>query len=297
MGERIPRRARARALVVPGLMSASMWVVAGEAVVVTVGWPALLVTVAVLAVAGGTRVGERWVARVVLLGRSPRLHQRHTLATVARVLMDHGVTVEGLVLLVGPGAGVGVTAVGRRTVVVSRGLVEAVRSGRLGPVTAAAVVAHELGVVRAGLTRGDPGLVLWLLPWKLWLTFVLILWEAVATFLPRRLMVSCLVITACVGLWRGTTEHPGHYVSTVAMAVVLATWWAVSSWERARARVGDHYLTLVGLGHAYAAYLDASFVDHRTRDRAVRLQHPDLQDPFPADPAGSVAVPVRAVAR
>lgn len=67
------------------------------------------------------------------------------------------------------------------------------------------------------------------------------------------------------------------YVSTVVMAVVLATCWSIRSWDRARAQVGDQYLLQADLAGVYADLLTATFTDDTTRDRAVRLRHPQLQ--------------------
>lgn len=67
------------------------------------------------------------------------------------------------------------------------------------------------------------------------------------------------------------------YVSTIVMAVVLATWWSIRSWDRARAQVGDQYLLQADLAGVYADLLTATFTDDHTRDRAVRLRHPQLQ--------------------
>ena len=277
-------RARARALVVPVLMSAPMWLVIGE---LALGWcgpvrqlgrygPAALtlVIVAVAAAAADTLAGERWLALVFLRARAPRLHQRHTLAPVAQVLLQHGAPPQRLELLVGPGNRVNVTALGRRTVVVSRGLIDAVRSGQLGPQQAAAVITHEVGVMRSGLTRHDPAMMVLLAPWKVWITWIAIMWGIVAAFLSHRVMVGCLVINAGVGIWLGATEDPFMYVSPVVMAVVLATWWSIRSWDHARAQVGDQYLLQADLARVYADLLTATFTDDYTRDRAVRLHHP-----------------------
>lgn len=272
------RRARARALVVPVVMSAAMWLVVGELLLGRYGPAVLLVIVPVLAAATNTRVGERCLSHLVLRARVPRLHQRHTLASVAEVLLRQGVPPDGLVLLVGPGRLVDASALGERAVVVSRGLIEAVRSGQLAPESAASVVAHELGVLRTGLTRHDPGLMVLLAPWKVWMTFMLIMWGIAAAFLPHRLMVACLVINAGAGIWLGATEDPVMYVSTAVMTVVLGTWWAIHSWDRARAQVGDQYLLQTGLAGAYADLLTANFTDDYTRDRAVRLRYPELQE-------------------
>ncbi|MGD8202141.1 hypothetical protein ACQE98_15990 [Ornithinimicrobium sp. W1679] len=278
------RRARVRALVVPAVVSVGLWAVTGSLVLSVAGWPVLLVPAALVAAAWMAGAGERLVAATVLLARGPRLHQRHTLAPVAQVLLDHRVGVDGLVLLVGPGFHVGVSAVGRRTVVVTRGLVDAVACGRLGPGCAAALVAHELGVVRAGLTRGETALTVFLLPWTVWLVVVLGLWEAVATFLPRRLMVACLVINGGAGAWLGVSVHPVNHAAAALVGGLFWTWWALRSWARARARVGDAYLVQVGLGPAYANWLLAHFGDDHSRDRAVALTHPHLVAPWSPGP-------------
>ncbi len=66
---------------------------------------------------------------------------------------------EGAVPIAAGGAG-------RRTVVVSAGLVAAVRDGRLPVDQAAAVLGHSAGVVLSGAVRFDPALEFWTLPWQ-----------------------------------------------------------------------------------------------------------------------------------
>lgn len=55
---------------------------------------------------------------------------------------------------------------GRRTVVVSAGLVAAVRDRQLPVDQAAAVLGHGAGVVLSGAVRSDPALEFWTLPWQ-----------------------------------------------------------------------------------------------------------------------------------
>jgi hypothetical protein len=132
--------------------------------------------------------------------------------------------------------------------------------------------------MRAGLTRRDPGMMVLLAPWKVWLTFILTMWGIAAAFLPPCLMVASLVINAGVGIWLGATEHHFLYASTAVMGVALWTWWSFRSWQHARAHIGDQYLLQTGQGGVYADFLTANFTDDHTRDRAVRLWHPELQD-------------------
>lgn len=288
------RHAWARVMIVPLVMSALMWIVVG-ALVLRQWWPAMpLVIVPVLALAANTLVGERCLAAVFMWARAPRLHQRHTLAPVAQILLDHGVPSEHLILLVGPRRDNHVFAVGRRIVVVSAGLIESVRLGQMSAMAGAAVIAHELGVQRADLTRLDPAVRVVLAPWKVWLTFIGFMWGVAAAFLPHRLMVACLAINAGVGIWLGLTQDPAMFVSTAFWAVVAWTWWTFQSWIRARHQIGDAYLVQVGLAAIYAQVLVNSFTDDYTRDRAVRLWHPELSVAQAAVPGavqeGSVAL-------
>lgn len=300
------RRAQARALVVPLLMSAAMWLVIAE---LALGWcdpilqlgrlgpaAACLVILVMTATAADTQAGERWWAHVLLLARAPRLHQRHTLAPVAQALLRHGVPPQQLLLLVGPGRQP-VKAFGRRTIVVSRRLVEDIRHGQLGPDQAAAVIAHEVGVQRSGLARHDPAMMILLAPWRLWITWIGIMWGIAAAFLSHRLMVASLVIQAGVGIWLGFTENPFLFVTTVVMTVVLTTWWSFRSWSRARAQVGDDYLLKAGLAEVYADLLTANFTDDYTRDRAVRLRYPQAPPATAVHPnASQDLTPQQAVA-
>lgn len=290
------RRARARALVVPLLMSAAMWLVIAE---LALGWcdpilrlgrfgpAAVWLVILVMTTAGAdTRTGERWLAQALLLARAPRLHQRHTLAPVAQALLRHGVPPQQLLLLVGPGQQPA-RAFGRRTIVVSRRLVEEIRHGQLGPDQAASVIAHEVGVQRSGLARHDPAMTILLAPWTLWITWIGIMWGIATAFLSRRLMVASLVIQAALGIWLGFTENPFFFVTTAVMAVVLMTWWSFRSWGRSRAQVGDEYLLQAGLAEVYADLLTANFTDDYTRDRAVRLRHPQAPPATAVRPSAS----------
>lgn len=149
------RRARRRAVVVPVLVSAPMVLVLGELVLRRYGALLVIVWVAAAALAQ-TPLGLSWTCRLFCGARAPLLHQRYTLAPVAQVLLAHGTSTTGLALLVGRGHLPTVQGFGPGLLVVSRGFVEAVREGVLGPRLAAAIIAHEMAVMRAGLTRAEP---------------------------------------------------------------------------------------------------------------------------------------------
>ncbi|MFK5585089.1 hypothetical protein [Serinicoccus sp. LYQ131] len=272
-------------------MSAVLWLVVGELLLGRHGPAMTLVVIAFLAAAASTPLGERWLAYLALRARAPRLHQRHTLAPVAHVLLHHGLPSGRWVLLVVPHRQVDVTGFGRRTLIVSEGLLEEVRSRHISAATAASLIAHELGVMRVGLTRHEPAMMVLLAPWKVWLTCALTLWGLVATFLPRRLLVMCMIINAGVGIWLGATGEPAMYLTPAVMSIVLGTWWTLRSWDRARAQIGDRYLLQTGLSGVYADLLGAEFTDDYTRDRAVRLScPPNPEVTAPADYAPRAGV-------
>ena len=104
----------------------------------------------------------------------------------------------------------------------------------MSPGAGAAIIAHELGMQRAGLTRRS---------------------------------------TPAWGSGWAPTQDPAMFVSTAACAVVAWTWWTFRSW--AREQIGDAYLVQVGLAGIYAQVLGNTYPDHDTRDRAVRLWHPE----------------------
>lgn len=134
-------------------------------------------------------------------------------------------------------------------------------------------------MLRSGLTRHDPAMMVVLVPWTAWLTGIGIMWSIALTFFGHRVLVAGLIINAGVGIWLGATEDPFMYISTVVMTVVLATWWSFRAWGRARAEVGDQYLHQTGLAGVYADLLTATFTDDYTRDRGVRLHHPQPHSP------------------
>lgn len=159
--------------------------------------------------------------------------------------------------------------------------------------SAASVITHELGVLRAGLARHEPASVILLAPWTVWATFILTMWTAVGCFLPRKVMVACLAVNAGIGIWLGVTQDPAMFLATAFMGVALSTWWAGRAWQRARAQVGDRYLIQPGFAEVYADLLTSNCADDYTFDRAVRLRHPDQLD---ARPVSSTDLPVTAPA-
>lgn len=245
------------------------------AILLLLGW----VGVAALA---QTTAGQRVSAWVFHGARAPRLHERHTLAPVAQELLTHGFSTDGTTLLIGRGEELQVWAVGPRTLVTTRGLVEEVRSGALAPRFAAALIAHEVAVARSGLLRREAAVHLYLTPWRGFLVIPRIGWGIVAAFVPYRLMHLGVLAVGGATLWLGYDEHPIHYAGAAILVLAYLFWWTLCSWASAREAVGDDSLAGTSLGRVYGQYLAWTSADDHNRDRAVRLQHPAMPVVHPA---------------
>ncbi|MCK0111919.1 hypothetical protein MWU75_07190 [Ornithinimicrobium sp. F0845] len=253
-------------------MSTLLMLVLGELLLRQHGFLLVLVWLAAAALAQ-TPLGEWWASRLFYAAQRPLTHQRYTLAPVADVLLQHHMAPAGLQLLVGRW-GASVNGLGRRTLVVTRDFVDLIRCGELPPRLAAAAIAHELSVMRAGLTRTEPALHVLLAPWHVWLSFMALMWGSARALIPLRLMQISLVTNWGVGLWLGYSDHPAYYAGSALLTVALLTWWAIRSAERAREAVGDLGLIDAGLATVYADHLTYHFTDDYTLDRAVRLRQP-----------------------
>ena len=111
--------------------------------------------------------GEGPAVWILFRARDLSSAEAAALAPAVALLCQHGVDMGALRLRVQDGV-VPITALGagRRTVVVSAGLVAAVRDRQLPVEQAAAVLGHGAGVVLSGAVRSDPALQFWTLPWQ-----------------------------------------------------------------------------------------------------------------------------------
>ncbi|MGB7447602.1 MAG: hypothetical protein WA892_00585 [Ornithinimicrobium sp.] len=237
------------------------------------------------ATAGGTVLaltpwGERAVVRLFLRSKAPTLFQRYTLAPVAHALLRHGVPATGSTLLVTRCGSTQARYVGRRTVVVTTGLIEALARRRLSPEDVASVIAHEVGVSRAGLTRYDAALLVLLAPWRLSFAIAQALWAATSALVPRVLRMASLWIMAGACLWLGYAEDPKYLLAAGALLGAFLAYKSHAAWVRTRNDVGDAYLHQCRLANQFSSLLLRSFGDAPSRDRAIRLR---TTSTFPAD--------------
>ena len=121
--------------------------------------------VTVVLCAGGL---ERPAVR--LLGRARVLSdvEAAALAPAIALLCHKGLGPPAVELYARDGAvGISAGAAGRRSVVVSAGLVQAVQLGQLPADQAAGVIAAAVGRIRLGQTRFDVAVEFWTIPWQL----------------------------------------------------------------------------------------------------------------------------------
>lgn len=143
----------------PGvILSTVLTMVAGAVVPALVGWVVFaggLLTMALLL--GG--VGEPAAVWVFYRARHLTEAENAALAPATALLRQRELGPPVVNLWIETRAGlVAAGGVGRRSVIVSGGLVAAVRAGQLPPDQAAAVIAHAAGVVGVGATRSDAAL-------------------------------------------------------------------------------------------------------------------------------------------
>ena len=180
------------------------------------------------------------------------------LAPAVALLCQHGVDMGALRLRVQEGV-VPITALGagRRTVVVSAGLVAAVRDRRLPVEQAAAVLCHGAGVVFSGAVRSDPALEFWTLPWQAIRGLAEGVSRAFRSLPPVRWAWKARFIVAMIGAVQAGAARQWLVAAVIALVGVLS--YLVSLWERAWAATirefGDEQVRQAGLAADLSRFL------------------------------------------
>lgn len=176
-------------------------------------------------------------------------------------------------------AGIRVGAAGRRTVVVSQGLVEAIATARVRPDEVAALLAHAIGRIRSGQTRYDVALEFWLLPWRMLQSFGRGVGRAIGWFPLTALAWRLRFVTGAVALVQGINE--GRAVFGVIGAVVVVLSYAVP-WAERHANVmaedeADQFVAGTGLGDALARFVERGRPTPRVLHRVHHLRAKGVQ--------------------
>lgn len=256
----------------PMLVSAALYPVALASMPAPVAVAAAALLTGVLGVlACGT--GEGVAIRVLWGGRRLRGEELEDLAAARTVLCRAGLGPPSVELRVRRDPAVAAFGAGRRTVVMSTGLVAAVADGRVPADQAAAVLAHASAVVRSGAVRRDPFLAVATLPW-----IALSVLTAALSRPLRRIPAVALV-------WRARAVAVAVAVVSaiaddhVALALLLTVIGGVSHglpiarlrWQALIARFGDEGVVEPGLGFSLAAFLTPGATTSRGRERLRRL--------------------------
>ena len=228
--------------------------------------------------AAGYGAWEGPAAAVVLGARRMRPSERDELAAVLTALCRVGLGPPLVELRVKRSRAIGAAGAGRRTVVVSTGLIEAVVRGDLPSRQAAAVVAHSAVLVREGLTRADLLIGCVSAPWRAMRDAVHGIGRAlpltVAAWRLRVVVVAVAVVQAV---------QVGRVGLAVTIAAIGAFSYALPVWERRwhdlLVRAGDEGVVRAGFGDGLVAFLRTCPRTDATRARLRALVPSGTQRP------------------
>ncbi|WP_155859497.1 hypothetical protein [Cellulomonas sp. KRMCY2] len=231
------------------------------------------VVLAALVAAAGRSAWEGSAARVVLGARRPRPAELEGLAAVLTQLCRVGLGPPLVELRVKRCRVIGATGAGRRTVVVSTGLIEAVALGDLPSRQAAALVAHSAVLVREGLTRADLLIGFASAPWRAIQATVrgVSSWGRRLPFTQAAWRLRAVVVAVAVV----QAVQVGQVGLAVTIAAIGVFSYALPVWERRwhvlLVRAGDGGVACAGLGDDLVAFLRTGPRTDTTRARLRAL--------------------------
>jgi hypothetical protein len=221
--------------------------------------------------------GEAPAVRILFRARDLSSSEAAALAPAVAMLCQHGVPMGALRLQVRDGvAPIAAGGAGRRTVVVSAGLLAAVRDRHLPVDQAAAILGHAAGVVLSGAVRSDPTLEFWTLPWQAL--------RGLAEGLARALRWLPLVrwawkgrfILAAIGSAQAGAAH--QWLVAAVIAIVGTFSCLVSYWERTWAitirELGDEQVRRAGLAETLSRFLLRCSGSPEVHERVLALTRP-----------------------
>jgi hypothetical protein len=223
--------------------------------------------------------GEPLAARVLFGSRPARPEELAVLAPALTLLSRAALGPPLIDLRVREGQpAVAAGGMGRRTVTVTGGLLDAARDGTLPLEQAAAVIGHAAAVVVHRWVRCDAAIAFWSLPWQV----LRVLAEAVASGV-RRLPGTSLVWRARAGVLivaavQQTQAH--QWMLAVVTGVIGAASYATPAWERAwQQRLlsgGDRAAAAAGFAVPLGAFLRRCPATRTVRARLHALDAPPL---------------------
>ena len=263
--------------VVPGLVvSTVLIVIVGAVLPGPVGLAVFVGGTACVGLLAAGR-GERAAARLLCHSRPVTGTERAVLAPAITLLCRQGLGPPLTDIRVRTySTDISADPLGRRTLIVSSGLVDAVREDDLASEEAAAGMVHAAALVHAGMARSDAVIAFWSLPWRLVRGVAAVV---AAVFRP-------IPLTAAVWRLRGVVAAvatvqvalDGYFGIGVVIAAVTVVSYGMPVWERqwdARLeRIGDREVVARGMGPALAGFLRRCPATPQGHDRLDRLESP-----------------------
>ncbi len=241
----------------PGLFVSTVLTCLVGALLPPVAGRVLFVGGLVLAVVLGAGGLERPAVR--LLGRARALSEGEeaALAPAVALLCQRGLGPPTVQFCAADGqVGVQASAVGRRSVVVSAGLVQAAQLGQLPPDQAAGVIAAAVVRIRLGQTRFDVAAQFWTAPWELVRAACLAVAHVVAYFPLTGFAWPIRCVVAVVAVVQSVTD--GRIAAGVVVAVFIAVTYLAPRWQRQwdiRCQDdADRFVAAHGLGDALGRF-------------------------------------------
>jgi Helix-turn-helix domain len=216
---------------------------------------------------------------VRLLGRARVLSEAEAaaLAPAIALLCQKGLDLPAAELFtLDSELGISTGAAGRRSVVVSAGLLRAVHLGHLPADQAAGVIATAVGRIRLGQTRFDVAVEFWTLPWYLLRSVWLAIAKTIALLPLTQLAWRIRFVMTSVAVVQSFTE--GRIASGVVVAVFIALTYLTPRWQRewdTRSQEdSDRFVADHELGDALGRFLRRCPPEPRTLERIHRLSGP-----------------------
>jgi hypothetical protein len=178
-----------------------------------------------------------------------------------------------------PEVGISAGAAGRRSIVVSGGLLQAAQLGQLPADQAAGVIAAAVARIRLGQTRFDVAVEFWTIPWQLVRALCLAIAQTVSWLPLAQFAWRIRFVVATVAAAQSVAD--GRTAAGVVVALFIALTYLAPRWQRrwdTRSQddsdkfVADHHL-----GEALSRFLRRCPPEPRTLERIHRLTGPAVR--------------------
>ena len=252
------RRAKALAVSVPVLVSFFVW---WSVLAVLPLWAAAL-GLAVLVASMGVALApsaEPAVVRLLYRARRPTGPERQVLSTVTATLYGRGQGPPVSFYVGQVGAEVPAVAVGSRSVVVDRVLLDALVRGRLTPEKGATEIAPAAALVSAGATAADVAFLIWVLPWMVLRGAGTVLVRACGLTALLRLGWRTRWVVVAVAVVQAVQASQPVWAGVLAALLALTYLWPrwVAAWRARLAEVAASPAARLGAGNSPGTWVGA----------------------------------------